>query len=224
MYTTGNLTPDPFDSGFSIASWPMAPELTKSHCRDIGNGKPCELVPYTANNPICQECSVRVGLPFCNHTKEQRMEIIALIKSGVNFDAVNQPKDKAPELPKVCRICGEKAIAKDLCSKHYQEQYYHGKIGPHKTIRRYVDKKDALEQNIAKQLDGCWIWTGYTDKGTSPVISYRKKVFNAKALSCEVAGKAFKKRLQWRSTCDNPLCVNPEHLYQIEFATKKEVK
>ena len=114
MYLQSSLRPDPFISGFKIADYAMTPRVTRSRCDNlVGDGVPCELLPYTKNNPVCNRCSVRLG-GKCNHTEQDRQEIIEMIKAGVNFDAVNQSHELERAKPKpICSVDGCYSEAED---------------------------------------------------------------------------------------------------------------
>ena len=78
------------------------------------------------------------------------------------------------------------------------------------------EKKTAYERfeaKVRKEATGCWIWTGAKDgsgygkfKGHDKVMTPHKFSYEDKTKSTVPKGKIVK------HTCDEPLCVNPEHL------------
>lgn len=66
-------------------------------------------------------------------------------------------------------------------------------------------------EKVAKQPDGCWLWTGYLDGGAPRFI--------VKGRTVSARGWIYSQRhgeqpfgTQYRTTCENALCVNPDHL------------
>lgn len=72
--------------------------------------------------------------------------------------------------------------------------------------------------------NSCWIWTGtqYPARYGSPYGQFwtGKKLASAHRYSLELhLGRSIKNGFNVLHTCDTPLCVNPEHLYE---GTQKE--
>ena len=67
------------------------------------------------------------------------------------------------------------------------------------------------ERYVPDPISGCWLWTGAIDKdGYGHIAVYSKKV-KAHRLSVKLSGRDIAGKVV-RHRCDNPGCVNPDHL------------
>lgn len=116
---------------------------------------------------------------------------------------------------RVCSVdgCGKPFEARGLCEKHYARFKKYGTPedgrGTHAPVEvrfwRYVDKSD-----------GCWLWTGKSlnkkgygqiqigGQGTKHILAHR--------LSYEIHCGPIPDGMVVMHSCDNPGCVNPDHL------------
>lgn len=111
--------------------------------------------------------------------------------------------------PLPCTVCGSPSIGRHLCRSHYNEAWRDGTLAKHSGIT----VQEAFEAKI-KRGDGCWLWTGTKNgygygifllPGEVPVRAHRFSYTH-------FTGKKIPKGKIIMHTCDNPPCVNPDHL------------
>lgn len=121
---------------------------------------------------------------------------------------------------KECKLCGRDFFRKSSdAGKHWE-----GRVYCSISCRNKDTKPTPIHLRFWKYVrktNDCWLWDGTTDergygritlyKNESPVKAYR--------LSFEMRNGPIPKGLVVRHKCDNPNCVNPDHL---ELGTQKD--
>lgn len=105
--------------------------------------------------------------------------------------------------------------AKGYCPKHYKRYKAHG--SPHITLRppRNASLLEAIKFHGWDVLDsGCWIYRGTIGAdGYGTVASGSSRIRVHRAMY-EHAHRSISPGMVVRHTCDNPPCINPDHLLQ----------
>lgn len=107
--------------------------------------------------------------------------------------------------------CDRPKYCKGYCKRHYQQQWSHN---GDPTIIRPNAHGTPEERFWAKvptrPVDGCWEWTGHKDKDGYGTLRVGNTQVRAHRFSYELVNGALDGL--GRHRCDNPGCVNPQHI------------
>lgn len=108
--------------------------------------------------------------------------------------------------------CEKTSVAKGMCITHYQRLRRNG--SPVKGASKQLRGKTPEERFWAyvEKTDGCWNWIGYRDPNGYGRLSINNVPILAHRFSYKLNVREITPQEHLLHRCDNPQCVNPDHL------------
>ena len=110
-----------------------------------------------------------------------------------------------------CSLCNKKVMARGWCSTHYHAWNRYG--DPLSIKNASGSPEDRLRfYGWTITESGCWEWNGSRNKSGYGVLNIENKILRVHRLAYTTWVGPIPEGQVVRHKCDNPPCMNPEHL------------
>lgn len=120
----------------------------------------------------------------------------------------HKPRDRK------CSIegCENKHASIGYCAKHERHYRRYGRVTTY--LRRYESFIAAYEDQVIRNKDGCWGWSGSISSAGYSLIFCNHEIKWGHRFSFEYHREEIRQGYVICHHCDNPVCTRPDHLFQ----------